>query len=201
MRGLITLVVAVVGSLCLLAVLIGMDVGDDNSGETVRASNWAGDVCGTIGAWEGQIEAIADGLRTANSAVRPHDGGSGDEVEGTLLMRAALTRAIQATDLTLQEGLERAGIPDADGGEQASQLLIDWAQDTKEGLRSARATIERDADSTTAALEALGYASSVLSQAQVQGRETFEQIADLDPELEQALSEAEECTILQEQQP
>ena len=133
MRGLITLVVAVVGSLCLLAVLIGMDVGDDNSGETVRASNWAEDVCGTIGAWEGQIEAIADGVRTANAAVRPNDGGSGDSVEGTIFVRTAITRAIQATDLTLQEGLERAGIPDADGGEQASQLLIDWAQDTKEG--------------------------------------------------------------------
>ena len=100
MRGLITLVVAVVGSLCLLAVLIGMDVGDDNSGETVRASNWAEDVCGTIGAWEGQIEAIADGVRTANAAVRPNDGGSGDSVEGTFFVRTAITRAIQATDLT-----------------------------------------------------------------------------------------------------
>ena len=41
----------------------------------------------------------------------------------------------------------------------------------------------------------------MLSQSQVQGRETFEQVADLDADLEQALSEAEECTILQEEQP
>ena len=60
----------------------------------MRASNWAEDVCGTIGAW-GQIEAIADEVRTANAAVRPNDGGSGDSVEGTIFVRTAITCAIQ----------------------------------------------------------------------------------------------------------
>jgi hypothetical protein len=200
-RGLVTLIVAAVGSLCLMAILIGMDVGDDNSDETVRVSTWADDTCGAVGAWEGQIQVIADGVRTANAAVRQNDGGSGDSVEWTFFVRTAITRTIQATDLTLQEGLKRAGIPDVEEGEQASLILRGWAQETKDGLRSARATLEREADSTTAAIEAIGYAASVLSQSQVVGREAFEEVAALDSELENALTESDRCTDLRADRP
>ena len=201
MRGLLTLVIAVVGSLLLLAILIGMDVGNDNSSATVRAPRWADDVCAATGAWEGQIEVISDGVRTSTSATRPNDGGSGDHVEWTLFARTAITRAIQATDLTLVEGIRQAGVPNTDSGPEASKILLDWANETKEGLRAARATIERDPDSTTAAIEAIGYSSAVLSQAQLKGRQAYEQVAALNSDLEDALSGSDKCTNLRGKQP
>ena len=93
----------------------------DNTGETVRASKWADDVCGTTGAWEGQLEGIRDEMSASNFAARQNDGGSGDSVEETISVREAVDRAIRATTDTLQEGLTRAGIPDANQGSKASE--------------------------------------------------------------------------------
>ena len=42
-------------------------------------------------------------------------------------MRGAVVRAIDATQDTLQEGIKRAGIPDAPQGPQAAQIVGTWA--------------------------------------------------------------------------
>jgi len=82
--------------------------GRHNTGEIVRTSRWADDVCSTTGAWEGELEGIRDELGKSNFAARPSDGGSGDSVEGTISVREAVDCAIRATTDTLQERLKRA---------------------------------------------------------------------------------------------
>ena len=51
------------------------------------AGAWADDVCGAVGAWEGQLEAIGDELDAQQRRRAAHDGGSGDAVEGTVYVR------------------------------------------------------------------------------------------------------------------
>src|SRR3954465_12818913 len=110
MRTLV-LVCAVIAGVIVLSALVGAaSNGRDHTGETVRASGWADDVCGTTGAWEGQLEAIRDEMSASNFAARQNDGGSGDSVEESISVREAVDRAIRATTDTLQTGLERAGI-------------------------------------------------------------------------------------------
>jgi hypothetical protein len=187
--------------LVAVTILAGAVSAEDHTGDTVRVSAWADDVCGSTAAWEGQLEAIGDAVRQSGAGLRQHDGGSGDDVTLTFFVRAAITRAIQATDLTLQEGLKRAGIPDVDDGERASLVMREWATRTLDNLRSARATLEREPGSQTAALEALGYAVGVLRQSQLEGRAAFEEVAAIDAELEQALEESDVCTELRREEP
>jgi hypothetical protein len=195
------LVIGVVGALVLAAVVAAVDNGRDNSGETVSASDWADDVCGTVGAWEGQLEAIRDELAQSNEGARQIDGGSGDHVERTLEVRSAIERALDATDQTLQEGLKRAGVPDVAQGPQAAAILADWALETENGLLAARATLRREPDRTSAALSALGVAVAALRRSAVDGRAAFRQVAALDEELADALADEQNCQELMKEQP
>ncbi len=109
--------------------------GGDHSGESVRASSWADDVCGTVGAWEGQLEAIGDDVELNNIGARQNDGGSGDHVEGVPYVRSAIDRVIDATDQTLQEGLTRAGIPDTASAARSLARLHRLGADDRERAR------------------------------------------------------------------
>ena len=99
--------------------------------ETVRAEVWADDVCGTVGAWQGQLKDIREELRHNNWAARRSDGSSGDSQEQVVTVHDAVDRAMRATQETLQEGLKRAGIPDVGQGEQASLIVRQWAERTE----------------------------------------------------------------------
>ena len=59
-----------VSSAIVLVVVIGVAIsnGRDNSGETVQPASWADDVCGTVGAWQGQLKDIGDDVRHNNWA-------------------------------------------------------------------------------------------------------------------------------------
>lgn len=175
--------------------------GRDNTGEEVRASSWADDVCGTVGAWEGQLEAIGDELRLNNVGARRNDGGSGDHVEGIVYVRSVVDRVIDATDQTLQEGLARAGYADTTQGRQASLVLRNWAQDTENALIAVRQSMKDDPDTTAASFAALGNAVAALERSAVQGRAAFRQVAALEPELADALDGSRECRDLMREEP
>jgi hypothetical protein len=175
--------------------------GNDNTGETVRVSSWADDVCGTVGAWEGQLEVIGDELKQSNFGARRNDGGSGDAVEETLYVRGAIERALDATDVTLQEGLKRAGYPDVAQGRAASAILRDWAQETENGLLVARATLRHDPNTTSAAFASLGAAVATLERSAIAGRAAFRQVAALDQELADELENSGNCRDLMKEQP
>ena len=117
---------------CVLGVIVIMAAtgiaagnGRDHSGETVRAGKWADDVCGTVGAWQGQLKDIREELRHNNWAARRSDGYTGDAQEEVVTIHGAVDRAISATQETLQEGLKRAGIPDTSQGAGAAAILRD----------------------------------------------------------------------------
>ncbi len=201
MRGwALALLIGLAGALVITGIVAAIG-GKDNTGETVRASSWADDVCGTVGAWEGQLEAIGEGISLNNIGARRNDGGSGDHVEGTVYVRDAIERALDATEETLQNGLTRAGLPDVSQGRQASTILRDWAQDTENGLLAARATLRDEPNTTVAAFQALGVAVASLERSAVEGRAAFARVAALDQELEGELEDSRNCRQLTEDQP
>ena len=54
-----------------------------------------------------------------------------------------LDQSLMETEDTLQEGIKRAGIPDANGGARAASIMHDWAQRTEVGLRAAKAEMRQ----------------------------------------------------------
>jgi hypothetical protein len=184
------------GLLALLVVSVVVAEGRDNTGETVRPERWADDVCDTVGAWEGQLEVIGDQIDVSSVAVRRHDGGSGDEVEGSVTVRDAVDRAIQATEDTLQEGLTRSGSADVAAGEEAASILDEWAQQTERRLRVVQTALEAAPDTTAAQFGGLAAGSVVVRNAVQAGREAFANVAELDTELADALEGEGSCQEL-----
>jgi hypothetical protein len=200
MRGLLALVVATVGTLILIAVLVGVASGDDHTNDVVAVDNWAEDACGSVAAWAGQLEAIGDELRASDVNAQRNDGGSGDHVEASIEVHEAVGRAIQATEDTLQEGLKRAGIPDAPDGVDASLILRTWAQETEDALRASDEESNVTPDTTTGTFETLGAAVASLRDSLVEGRRAFTEVARLDAAYEEAFADTRECRDLAEEQ-
>ena len=194
-------VACAVGFVLLLGIGVAISDGADHKGDTVKASNWADDVCGTVGSWEGQLEAIGDDVKLSNVGARQSDGASGDSVEGTIYVRQAVDRAIQATNDTLQEGLRRAGIPEGNGGAQAAAALLDWAQVTENALLAAQQSMRQKPNTTSAAFASLGTAVKALESSAVAGRAAFVTAAATDPAIADALTGSRNCSKLMEDQP
>lgn len=200
MRALVWIGAILLGVIVVTGVVAAIG-GTDHTGETVRASGWADDVCGTTGAWEGQLEAIRDEMRASNFAARQNDGGSGDSVEETISVREAVDRAIRATTDTLQTGLERAGIPDANQGSKASATLLTWANRTEENLRIAKGLLKEKPDSPAEAFGNLVPPAAALARSAVEGRAAYKRVAALDPALADALNGSRNCRDLQKEAP
>lgn len=201
MRPLAWIGAIVVGVIVVSGIVAAVGNGRDNTGETVRASRWADDVCGATGAWEGELEAIRDELRKSNYAARQNDGGSGDSVEETISVRQAVDRAIRATTDTLQTGLERAGNPDANRGTAASAVLAAWARRTERNLRVAKALMNEKPRSPAEAFANLGPPVRALARSALQGRAAYKRVAALDPDLADALAGSGNCRRLMEEAP
>ena len=185
----------VIAGACILGVILIMAAtgvaagsGRDHSGEKVRASKWADDVCGTVGAWEGQLEDIREDLRHNNWAARRSDGYTGDSEEQVVTIHGAVDRMIRATQDTLQEGLDRAGIPDTSNGAGAAAILSDWADQTEQNLRVAKGHIKQKPTSVSEAFASLVPPVTALAASAVQGRAAFKKAAALDSEVGAALT-------------
>lgn len=192
---------------CVLGVIVIMAAtgiaagnGRDHSGETVRASKWADDVCGTVGAWQGQLKDIREELRHNNWAARRSDGYTGDAQEEVVTIHGAVDSAISATQETLQEGLKRAGIPDTSQGAGAAAILRDWADQTEHNLRIAKGHIKQKPTSVSEAFASLIPPVTALAASAVQGRAAFKKAAALDSEVGAALT-SRNCGRLLGKQP
>jgi hypothetical protein len=201
MRALIWILAVIAGVVLVSSVVAAIGNGRDHTGETVRAPSWAQDVCGTTGSWEGQIEDIRDELRDSNFAARQSDGGSGDSVERTISIREAVDRAIRATTDTLQEGLKRAGIPDAPQGAQASQILVNWAKQTETNLRISKGLLKEKPRSPAEAFANLIPPATALAKSALDGRAAFRKVRALDPQLSSALDSSRNCRELMKEAP
>jgi hypothetical protein len=188
--------VILTGVIVVSGLMAAIDNGRDHTGETVRSAQWADDVCGTVGAWEGQLKAIREDLRHNNWASRRSDGGTGDSNEQIVTVRSATNRAIRATHDTLHEGLKRAGIPDSGQGAAASAIMLNWAGATERRLRVAKALIKERPTSVAEGFAALIPPYAALASSAVNGRAAFAKVAALDSELGDAFDRSGNCRRL-----
>ena len=74
--------------------------GRDKSDETVPAGQWAQSVCGAVGVWRGELEAIIDDIRDPAAVGNTGDDEPQSETPQSRrgFIRAGLEVAVQATD-------------------------------------------------------------------------------------------------------
>ena len=109
----------------VVAALIG---GRDDSGETVPAGEWAQNVCGAVGVWRGQIEAIVEDITMPPATGTGSEEPQSETPEGrTGLIRVGLERSVQATE-TVVEAIEGSGVPDTENGEEVGRAGLELGE-------------------------------------------------------------------------
>ena len=190
---------AAVGVLAVILVAAAIG-GRDKSDETVPAGEWAQSVCGAVGVWRGELEAIVEDIRTPNATSTA--GGEEPQSETpqgrTGFVRKGVERAVQATD-TLIEGIENAGVPDVDQGQEAADIANRWAQSTKDEFEEAQDALEDEADDLADAVDQFTAAARSIAVALTGGVQALADIVRLSPELTQALAASSTCREVREE--
>lgn len=200
MRGALARIVAIVAGVALVLVVTAMIGTRDDRGETVTAGEWAQSTCGAAAVWRGQMEAIVEDIRTPSgtSAAGGEEPQSETPQGRTGFVRKGLERAIQATD-TLVEGVDNAGTPDTSEGDQAARLVSDWADSALDDLEAAQDSLDEEADSLEESIVQLTEAAGAIASTLASGVQTIADVAQLDPELANALQESSTCQQLREE--
>ena len=191
----------IAGGGVLLVILVVALIGNrDKSGETVSAGEWAQSVCGAVGVWRGDLEAIVEDIRTP-----PSEGATGSEEpqsetpQGrTGFIRSGVERAVQSAD-TMVEGVERAGTPDTPQGEQAQQQVEEWASSAHDALETAQDSLDEEADTIGDSIAQLASAAGAIRVTLAEGVRTLADVARLDPELGKALADSSTCDELRQE--
>jgi len=192
--------IAAAGGVLLVIIVVALIGGRDKRDESVSAGEWAQSVCGAVGVWRGDLEAIVEDIRTPPSA-----GATGTEEpqsetpQGrTGFIRSGLERAVQSAD-TMVEGIDRAGTPETSQGEQAAQQVSDWADSAHEALENAEDSLDEEADTIGDSIAQLASAAGAIRVTLAEGVRTLADVARLDPELGQALRDSSTCQELREE--
>jgi hypothetical protein len=192
--------IAAAGGVLLVIIVVALIGGRDKRDESVSAGEWAQSVCGAVGVWRGDLEAIVEDIRTPPSA-----GATGTEEpqsetpQGrTGFIRSGLERAVQSAD-TMVEGIDRAGTPETSQGEQAAQQVSDWADSAHEALENAEDSLDEEADTIGDSIAQLASAAGAIRVTLAEGVRTLADVARLDPELGQALQASSTCQQLREE--
>ena len=191
----------IAGGGVLLVILVVALIGNrDKSGETVSAGEWAQSVCGAVGVWRGDLEAIVEDIRTP-----PSEGATGSEEpqsetpQGrTGFIRSGVERAVQSAD-TMVVGVERAGTPDTPQGEQAQQQVEEWANSAHDALETAQDSLDEEADTIGDSIAQLASAAGAIRVTLAEGVRTLADVARLDPELGKALADSSTCDELRQE--
>jgi len=188
------------GGVLLVIVVVALIGNRDKSGDTVSAGEWAQTVCGSVGVWRGDLEAIVEDIRTPPSlgATGSEEPQSETPQGRTGFIRSGVERAVQSAD-TMVEGIERAGTPDTSQGEQAQQQVADWADSAHEALENAQDSLDEEADTIGDSIAQLASAAGAIRVTIAEGVRTLADVARLDPELGQALRDASTCEQLREE--
>ena len=201
MRGAVGWIVAIVAGLAVVIVVTAMIGNRDKSDDTVPAGEWAQSACGAAAVWRGEIESIVEDIRTPNASSTA--GGEEPQSETpqgrTGFVRKGLERAVQATE-TMVTGIENAGAPDTPEGDEAAELLSDWADSSLDDLEEAQDSLDEEADSLEDAIEQLAGAVGAIGSVLGNGVQTFADVARLDPELSAALQGSSTCQQLREEE-
>jgi hypothetical protein len=198
-RGPLTWIVGIaVGALLVLGVtaLIG---NRDGRGETVTAGEWAQNVCGAVGAGRGELESIVEDIRTPSAVSMAGEEPQSETPQGrTGFIRKGLERAVQATE-TMVEGVDNAGIPDTENGEEAADVVSAWAEDSLDGIEEAQDSLDDEADSLEESIEQLTEAARTMAAVLASGVQTIVEVGRVDPELAAALQDSSTCQQVREE--
>ena len=198
MRGPLPWILATVGVLAVIVVGAAIG-GNDESGETVPVGEWAQSVCGAVGVWRGEVEAIVDDVRVPNGEATAAEEPQSETPQGrTGYIRKGLERTVQAAE-TLVEGIENAGIPDAPEGEEAAERLSEWADDAQEELDETEEGLDDEAETVEESIEQLTDAARTIGAVLASGWQTILEIGQLDPELAAALATSSTCRELRQE--
>ena len=185
-----------------LVVLLGVVAligGDDDSGETVSAQEWADNVCGTVLVWRGEMESIVDGVRSAGGSGTAGSESGAESPQGESgSVRTGLEQALLATE-TMVEGVSRAGIPDTPNGQDAADGLSGWADGAVDEIERAQDALGEETDSTSDELEQLAAAVGTIVEVYASGGQAVADASVEDPELLTALAQSATCENLKEE--
>lgn len=200
MRGWLAWTVAIIAGIALVLVATAMVGNRDDSGETVPAGQWAQSVCGSVGVWRGEIEDIVDGIRQAPATGTGLEEPQSQTPQGSpSLVRSGLEESVRATEV-LVTGIDNAGTPDTDHGEEAATQVSSWAATSLANLNKAEDSLETEAATTEEAIAQLAGATGAIRLTVVSGYETLMDVALLDPELAAAVHESSTCQQLMQEQ-
>jgi hypothetical protein len=192
----------IVGALVGVALVLGVTalIGNrDERSEPVTAGEWAQNVCGSVGAWRGELEAIVDDIRTPSAASTAGEEPQSETPQGrTGFVRKGLERTVGAAE-TLVEGIDNAGVPDTSQGQEAAGLVSDWANSSLDDLDQAQDALDEEADSLEEAIEQFRDATGAIAATLVAGVQTLNDVARLDPALEAALNDSSTCQQVREE--
>ncbi len=198
-RGPLTWIVGIAVGLVLVLLVTALIGNRDGRNETVTAGEWAQNVCGSIGAWRGQLEAIAEDIRTPSANAVSGEEPQSETPQGrTGFIRKGLERSVQAAD-TLVEGIDNAGVPDTAEGEEAAEQVADWAQSASDDLEEAQDSLDDEADSVEESIQQLTEAARAIGSVLTAGVQTLAEVVRLDPELAAALQASSTCQQLREE--
>ena len=199
MRGPLTWIVGIAVGVVLVLVVTAMIGDSDRRGETVTAGEWAQNVCGSVGVWRGEIEAVVEDIRTPSAASSVGEEPQSETPQGrTGFIRKGLERSVQAAE-TLVEGIDNSGTPDTPQGEQAAQQVSEWADSSLDDLQEAEDALDDEADSLEQSIEQLAGATRTIASVLTGGVQTIAEVARLDPELAAAIEASSTCDELREE--
>jgi hypothetical protein len=197
-RGLTWIVGIAVGVVVVLGVTALIGTRDD-SGEPVTAGEWAQNVCGAVGVWRGEIEGIVEEIRTPSASSTSGEEPQSETHQGrTGFVRSALEQGVFATE-TLVDGVDNAGIPDTDDGEEAAERVSEWADSSLTELEEAEDALEDEADSLEEAIEQLTEAAGTIAAVLASGTQTIVEVSRLDTELAAAFADTSTCQQVREE--
>ncbi len=199
MRSPLAWILAAVGVVAVI--VVAALIGDgDRRGETVSAGEYAQNVCGAIGVWRGELESIVEDIRTPTSESTA--GGEEPQSETpqgrTGFLRKSVERGVQAAE-TLVEGIDNAGVPDTEEGEESAEIVAEWAESNLNDLEEAQDVLDNEADSLEESLEQFADAARAIGRSLTGGLETVAEVTRADPELARVALNTSECRQIREE--
>ena len=198
MRGPLAWIVAAAG-VVLVIVVVALIVNRDERGEAVPAGEWAQSVCGVIGVWRGELESIVEDVRTPNAAAGSEEPQSETPQGRTGFIRVGLDRAVQATE-TMVEGVENAGTPDTEDGEQVADIVSSWADSALDDLEGAQDSLDEESDSLEESIGQITGAAGAIGTVLASGTKALLDVVRVDPEIASAIRESSTCQELREEE-
>ena len=198
MRGSQAWIAAAVG-VVLVIVVVALIGNRDESGEAVPAGEWAQSVCGAIGVWRGELESIVEDVRTPNAAAGSEEPQSETPQGRTGFIRVGLERAVQATE-TMVDGVENAGTPDTEDGEQVADIVSSWADSALDELEGAQDSLDEESDSLEGSIGQLTGAARTIGTVLTSGTKALVDVVRVEPEIASAIRESSTCQELREEE-